>query len=75
MEQSNDRLHQALRRLLGERPATVVDERPRSPFDVQIRQRIDDQARELAEIRTRVNMLFFAIITGVLIDILLRLTR
>lgn len=70
----SDRLDRAVRRWL--RPAGVaIDERPRTPFDVQMKQRVDDHARELAEIRNRVNGLFFLSTGAILIDILIRLTK
>ena len=71
----SDRLERALRPWLRARHLPTVDDRPRSAFDVQIKQRVDDHARELAEIRTRVNTIFFLVITAVLIDILIRLLK
>ncbi len=71
----SERLERALRPWLRGRPVAAVDDRPRSAFDVQIKQRVDDHARELAEIRTRVNTLFFLVISAVLIDILIRLLK
>ena len=65
----------AIRPWLRAGPAAAVDERPQSAFDVQIKQRVEEHARELAEIRTRVNGLFFLAISAVLIDILLRLAK
>ncbi len=72
---ASDRLAQAIRPWLRVGQAPTIDERPRSAFDVQIKQRVEEHARELAEIRTRVNGLFFLAISAVLIDILLRLAK
>lgn len=68
------RLERAARAWLRRREL-VADDRPRTAFDVQIKQRVDDHARELAEIRTRVNTMFFLIIGGVAIDVVLRLLK
>ena len=72
---ASDRLAHAIRPWLRVGPAPTIDERPQSAFDVQIKQRVEEHARELTEIRSRVNALFFLAIGAVLIDILIRLAK
>lgn len=66
MPDANDRLGEALRRLAGRPPA-----RERPPAH-DLAARLDYLERDLAEVRTRINGLFFGLIAVALAEIVTR---
>ena len=69
-ERRPDRLAVALRRMLGARPQQVEDPRAHAPLEVG--SRLDALEREVGEVRTRVNALFFAVISVAIGDLVVR---
>ena len=46
---------------------------PRSTYEVITRERVEHMAADLAEIRNRINALFYLVIGSIIVDILLRI--
>ena len=51
-----------------------IDTGPSSTYEAVTRQMVTDLAEDLREIKSRLNALFFALIGGILLDILSRVT-
>ncbi len=51
-----------------------IDTGPFSTYEVVTRQMVTDLADDLREIKSRLNALFFALVGGILLDILSRVT-
>ncbi|MBI3980291.1 MAG: hypothetical protein HY331_19120 [Chloroflexi bacterium] len=70
----DDRLRAALQRLHRARPP-APDLRPGSAYEALLDERIRDVEKALLEVRSRVNTLFYAVISAVLLEVLIRLSR
>lgn len=54
-------------------PRPGLDLRPGCVYGVVTRERVDELAAELAEIKSRLNQLFTLIVGGIVVDVLLRI--
>lgn len=50
----------------------IVDLEPRSTYEVLTREKVEHIAEELAEIRHRIDTIFYVVIGSVLMDVLMR---
>lgn len=53
--------------------APIVDLEPRSAYEVLTREKVEHFAEELAEIRHRINNIFYVVIGSLVMDLLMRL--
>lgn len=54
-------------------PTPPIDLEPKSAYEVITREKVEHFADELKEIRYRVNGIFYLVISGLAMDVLLRL--
>ena len=52
--------------------APAIDLEPRSTYEVLTREKVEQLAASLDEVRSRTNAIFYLVITSVLLDVLLR---
>lgn len=52
--------------------APIVDLEPRSTYEVLTREKVEHIAEELADIRQRIDTIFYVVIGSVLMDVLMR---
>ena len=52
--------------------APIVDLEPRSAYEVLTREKVEHFADEIAEIRHRINTIFYLVIGGLLMDLLMQ---
>lgn len=52
--------------------APVIDLEPRSTYEVLTREKVEQLAAGLDEVRSRTNAIFYLVITSVLMDVLLQ---
>lgn len=64
----------ALREALARSRGRAVDLEPSSAYEVVTRQMVEEVARDLAEIRARLNQLTSLIVGAITLEVLLRLT-
>lgn len=50
----------------------IVDLEPRSTYEVLTREKVEHIAEELADIRQRIDTIFYVVIGSVLMDVLMR---
>lgn len=72
-ERPADRLVQLLRTNRQERKE-AVDLAPTSTFEAVTRQMVVDLAREIGELRRRIDALFYVVISAVLVDVVGRVS-
>jgi len=56
-------------------PAPPIDLRPACAFGALVDERLKAMASDIAEVKTRVNALLFAVVVAVVVDIVMRLVR
>jgi hypothetical protein len=52
--------------------APAIDLEPRSTYEVLTREKVEQLAADLGEVRGRTNAIFYLVITSVLLDVLLQ---
>lgn len=51
----------------------MVDLNPASAYEAVTRQMVNDLAREIADMRRRLDSLFYVVVSAIIVDVLLRL--
>ncbi|MCS7294695.1 MAG: hypothetical protein NZ761_04795 [Dehalococcoidia bacterium] len=62
-----------LRRVLAGRRAGTLYETPQTAYELVTRQMVEQLARDLAEVRRRVDQLFTTVVGAILLELLVRL--
>lgn len=51
------------------------DERPACTFGYVLKRSFEDQAKEMAEIKSRINALFFLVLGSIVVEVVMRVAR
>lgn len=61
-----------LRRVVASRHASALPERPQTAYELLTRQMVEQLARDVADVKRRVDQLFTTVVGAVVLELLLR---